>query len=180
MGLRDLAGQRVFFSALAVLAAAPVLAAPVDTPTRAPAMQKVLDCRALTDNAQRLACYDAAVNAMETAEKTGDLIAIDREQRRTVRRQAFGLQLPSLAIFDRGEKPEEADRITATIASAEQNPFGKWIFKLDDGAVWRQTGDGDLLKRPRAGAKAEIRKGVLGAFFLKVEGESAIRVHRDS
>jgi hypothetical protein len=148
--------------------------------TRPPAMQSVLDCRAIADGVARLACYDKAVGAMAAAEKSGDLVAIDREQRRVVRRQAFGLTLPSLAIFDKGEKPEEADRVTATLAEAHQIVGGKWVLKLDDGAVWRQTDDYDLPNAPRKGSTAEIRKGVLGAFFIKVDGQQAFRAHRDN
>ena len=99
-----LADLAPFCGVLAILLASGVSAA--EAPNRAPAMQSVLDCRAITDGVQRLACFDKAVGAMAKAEQTGDLVTIDREQRRTVRRQAFGLTLPSLAMFDKGEKPD--------------------------------------------------------------------------
>jgi hypothetical protein len=150
------------------------------SPAGAPATEAVVACRALTDDSQRLACYDKAVAAMADAEKTGDLLTMDRAQRRAVRRQAFGLSLPSLAIFDKGEKPEEAGRITAKVAAARQDPYKKWIVRLDDGAVWRQTDDNELFNDPHAGSTVEIRNGALGSFFMKVDGQPAIRVHRDS
>jgi hypothetical protein len=149
-------------------------------PTRAPAMQAVLDCRPITDPGQRLACYDKAVAAVSQAENSGDLVTIDREQRRTVRRQAFGLILPSLAMFDRGEKPEEADHIAVTLARATLGPTGKWTFTLDDGAVWRQIDDGDLEPPPRPGDKAVIRRAALGSFMIKIGGKPSVRVHRDN
>jgi hypothetical protein len=148
-------------------------------PISAPATQAVIDCRKIADDTQRLACYDKAVAAMSEAEKTGDLLTIDRAQRQAVRRQAFGLSLPSLTLFDKGEKPEEADHITAKVASARQDPYRKWVVKLEDGAVWRQTDDNELTKDPRAGSTAEIRKGALGSFFMKVDGQPAIRVNRE-
>jgi len=163
---------------LAIFAAGQATAA--TAPTRAPAMQSVLDCQAITDDAKRLACFDKAVGAMAKAEQTGDLVTIDREQRRAVRHQAFGLTLPSLAIFDKGEKAEETDRITATLAHATRNPSGKWVFVLDDGAIWRQIDDGELEPPPRAGQQAVIRKASLGSFMLEIHGQSAIRVHRDN
>jgi hypothetical protein len=169
----------IIYGFLPAVAATAAIAAP-EAPTRAPAMQSVLDCRAIADPTQRLACYDKAVGGLEQAEKTGDLVTIDRKQRQAVRRQAFGLQLPTLAMFDRGEKPEEADRITATLAEAHHNAEGKWVLKLDDGALWRQTDDNELLHAPRAGSKVEVRKGVLGAFFIKVDGQQAFRAHRDN
>jgi hypothetical protein len=165
------------------LASAPgpaAISAPQSAPTRAPSIQAVLDCRKIQDDAQRLACFDKAVAAVDRAETSGDLVTIDREQRRVVRRQAFGLNLPSLAMFDKGEKPEEVDRVSAVVAHASQGPEGKWTVTLDDGAVWRQTDDGELVRRPHGGSAAVIRKGMLGSFFMAIDGQPAIRVHRDN
>jgi len=168
-----------WFCAPAALFAA-VSAFAAESPVRAPAMQSVLDCRAIVDGVQRLACYDKAVGAMAQAEKTGDLVTIDREQRQTVRRQAFGLTLPSLAMFDRGEKAEEADRITVTLARAFRDGDRKWVITLDDGAVWRQIDDGELEPPPKPGAKAVIRRAMLGSYMMRIEGQDSIRVHRDN
>jgi hypothetical protein len=146
----------------------------------APAVQAVLACRSLTDDTQRLACFDRATAAMGDAEAKGDLLTLDREQRRTVRRQAFGLPLPALDLFNKGEKPEEVDRLTATVAAASQNPYGKWVIRLDDGAVWRQIDDNEPVKEPRKGSTIVIKKGVLGSFFIDIDGEAGFRAHRDS
>ena len=78
-----------------------------DAPSAA-VIKNLLDCRALPDNAERLACYDKAAAAVENATKSGDLVAIDREQRRAARRQAFGFNLPTLSFLDRGETAGEA------------------------------------------------------------------------
>jgi hypothetical protein len=164
-----------------LLLGAPVAAAAgPSTPGRAPAVQAVLDCRKIADNGERLACYDKAANAMEQAEATGDLVSVDREQRRAARHQAFGLALPTLSFLDRGEKPEEVDRISATVASASQDPYGKWTIRLDDGAVWRQIDDNTLDHPPHHGSTAEIRRGLLGSFTMKIDGQFPIKVHRDS
>lgn len=163
---------------LAILATGAASAA--EAPTRAPAMAAVLNCRAIADDAKRLACFDKAVGDMAKAEDTGDLVTIDREQRRTVRRQAFGLTLPSLSMFDKGEKPEEANRIETTLSRALRNGSGKWIITLEDGAVWRQIDDGELEPPPRPGQKVVIRRAALGSYLMHIEGQSAIRVHRDN
>src|SRR5271169_2476308 len=98
-----------------------------EPPIRAPVVQAVVDCRKIEDGAARLACYDAAVAALATAEARGDVVSIDREQGRAVRRQAFGFALPTLAFLDGGEKPEDLNRITETVASAFHNADGKWV-----------------------------------------------------
>ncbi len=149
-------------------------------PSTAPAVKAVLACRAIAEDAARLTCFDKATAAMGEAETKGDLLTLDREQRRAVRRQAFGLPLPALDLFDKGEKPGEADRITATVASAKQDPYGKWTIRLDDGAVWRQTDSNELSKPPIKGSTVVIKKGLLGSFFLEVDGQPGIRAHRDA
>jgi hypothetical protein len=162
---------------LVLFASEPGRAAPGGT---APAVQAVLACRTVKDDAARLDCFDKATAAMGEAETKGDLLTLDREQRRAVRKQAFGLTLPALNLFDRGEKPEEADRITATVASATQDPYGKWTIRLDDGAVWRQTDSNEISRPPHKGSTVVIKKGVLGSFFIDVDGQPGVRAHRDA
>lgn len=166
--------------AVGLLGAAPAWAAKPAAPYRAPAVQAVLECQKTADDTQRLACFDAAVAAMAKAETAGDLVTIDREQRRAARRQAFGLTLPSLSFLDRGEKPEEVDRLTAKAAAVSQDPYGKWTIRLDDGAVWRQIDDNRLDRPAHVGSTIEIRKGVLGSFVMKVDGQFPMKVHRDN
>ena len=150
------------------------------TPGTAAAVSAVMDCRAIADSAQRLACFDKTVGEMAKAETSGELLTLDREQRRSVRRQAFGLNLPSLTIFDRGEKGEDADRLTAKVVSAHKLGDGKWLIQLEGGAVWRQTDDQELFKEPHDGSTAVIKRGTLGSFFMKIDGDTAFRAHRDS
>jgi hypothetical protein len=174
------------FSGFGVILAASCLAVSAraaqapPAPKTAPAMQAVIECRAITDDNQRLACFDRAVDAMAKAQETGDLVAIDREQRRIVRRQAFGFTLPSLSMFDRGEKSGDADRLEVVLKAAAKNLEGKWILTLDDGAVWRQIDDSELEPPPRPGAKAVIRRASFGSYLMTIAGQSAIRVHRDN
>jgi hypothetical protein len=69
--------------------------------------------------------------------------------------------------------------VTATIASASQDPYGKWTLQLDDGAVWRQIDDTEVDRPPHHGSSAEIRRGALGSFTMKIDGQFPIKVHRD-
>jgi len=163
---------------LLALAAFDVAAGPA--PPRPAAIQAVVDCRKLTDAGARLACYDTAVAAMTQAEDNGDLVSLDRAQRSVVRRQAFGLTLPSLSIFDRGERPEGLDRVEETLADATHDAEGKWVFRMQDGAVWRQIDDYDLSRAPHPGSAIVIKKAMLGSFMMNVDGQPALRVHRDN
>jgi hypothetical protein len=161
-----------------VLAACPAVDAATAPPPTAAQVKAVIDCRAISDDAARLACFDKAVADMSAAEKSGELLTLDREQRRAVRRESFGLTLPSFDIFNRGEKPEEANQLTAHVASASLNAERKWLIRLDDGALWEQTDDYDLNHGPHAGSTVVIFKGLFGSFFMKVDGQQAIRAKR--
>jgi hypothetical protein len=172
--------HRICFAA-GVLAAAVAIGGAAPKPVASPAVvQNLLDCRKLTDGAERLACYDKAAAAVASATTSGDLVALDREQRRAARRQAFGFILPSLSFLERGEKVEEANHISAIAANAGLNPLGEWVITLDDGAVWRQIEPIELGRRPHKGSKVVITKGVLGAFFMTIDGEGAGKAKRES
>ena len=163
-------------SALAV----PVAASAADGPKSAtPATIKALfDCRSVAADAERLACYDKAVGAVNAAEKTGEVIIVDRQEARAARRQAFGLDLSALSILDRSEEKTEVDRVVGEIASARQGADGRWIVVLADGAVWRQVDDQSLGKDPRKGSKVEVRKATMGSYFMNIGGQRAVRARR--
>ena len=165
---------------LAVAAASAVaFAAPKGKEIGEPTVvQHLLDCRKVAADAERLACYDKEAAAMESATASGDLVSIDRQQRRAARRQAFGFTLPSLGFLDRGEKEGEADRIQATVAEVSQDPYGKWVVKLDDGALWTQTEPETLGRRPHKGSTVVISKGMMGSFFMIIDGQGAGKAKR--
>lgn len=144
----------------------------------APALKALLDCRAVADDGRRLACYDAAVDSITTAEKKGDVIIVDRQQAQAARRQAFGLDLSALTIFDRGEEKEQVDRIVGEVAKAARGPDGRWTLTLADGAVWRQADDRELSRSPRPGSQVEIRKAAANSYLMNIDGQIAVRARR--
>jgi len=166
----------------AALAGAPLAAAPPPTAKvdgRAQALQHLIDCRKLTDNTARLACFDDAAAAMDQAEAKGDIVVVDREQARKVRRQAFGFSLPSMHLFERGEKPEEIENLTGVVASARQVGYGKWLITLaDDGGTWLQVDTTEVPFDPKPGMQVKIRKAALGSYMLMLGNRWSFRAHR--
>lgn len=166
--------------ALALFAAAGSAGAQSASPARNATMQSLVDCRKIASPESRLACYDTAASALETAEAKGDIVVVDREQASAVRKQAFGFQLPSISIFDRGEKPEDIDEVNLPITSAVRDGHGKWTLVLEGGQVWRQIDTAELSRNPKPGMTAKIKKGAIGSYKLMVGGAMAIKVHRDN
>jgi hypothetical protein len=163
----------------AALVLLPAVARAEPAASHAAAFQAVLDCRGIADAAKRLACYDAAAGRMATAETTGEIVVIDKEQARAAHRQAFGLTLPSLDFITRGLSHEELDRVEGVVKAASADASGRWTVVLDDGAVWRQISNDVLSRDPRPGSKVLIRRATLGSFMMKIDGQPGIRVHRD-
>lgn len=147
---------------------------------RAAQLQSMLDCRAQTDDAARLACFDAAVGRLDAAEQSGEVVIVDRAQVGEARRAAFGFNFQMPSFMTQGVKPEELDKVSGTVESARQDSNGRWIVRLADGAVWRQI-DSTLVNRaPKKGSTVEIRTASLGSYFMKIDGQISIRARREN
>jgi hypothetical protein len=131
------------------------------------------------DQAERLACFDREVAAIDAAEARKDLVVVDRQQLNKTRRTLFGLTLPNLSIFgDDNPDQEGVVRLDSKIKAVGQTALGKWIFELEDGARWAQTDSRDLAISPKAGQEIKIRRAALGSYLANVNGQVAIRVQR--
>jgi len=153
--------------------------APQDAP---PAIfQRLIDCRAIRDDAARLACYDTQIVAVTAARANRDLVVIDREQVRNTRRSLFGLSLPNLAIFGHGNGAErEADEFTqidSTIRSASMRNY-RWEIVLADGAKWDQVDTRSIARDPGPGMSIRIRRAAMGSFLANIDNQVAVRVRR--
>lgn len=144
---------------------------------RPAALEALVACRAQADDAARLACFDAAATALDTAERTGEVTVVDRAQVQATRRSFFGLEGGDLNIF-RGRGGEEVTTLETTLSSAAQGRDG-WVFTLADGSVWRQVDDEQLRVRPRSGMTVSIRRAALGSYMLSVDGARSLRARRD-
>jgi hypothetical protein len=153
--------------------------APAASPERAKEMQQLAECAKLTESAARLACYDKAAHALDQAEAKGDVVVVDREQARKVRRQAFGFTMPSISLFTRGEKPEDVASTQTTVVSAHKALSGKWVLKLADGSTWSQVDLAEIPIDPKAGNTVKIVKASMGSYLATIANQREVRVHRD-
>src|SRR5690349_9886190 len=96
--------------ALAALAVAtPAWAKDKEQAAPPPVYQAVVDCRAIIDAAQRLACFDRTVGEMAKAGEEKDLVVLDREAVRETRRGLFGFSLPKIKLFGGGRDEDDWD-----------------------------------------------------------------------
>lgn len=161
----------------------PAVAAAKPTPAvdagRAAVVQAISDCRKVTDKEARLACFDLAASALDQAQSQGQVVVVDREQVKTVRRQSFGFSIPSMSIFTHGPKEDDINNVTVDLSGGHTGPDGKWRFVTVEDAVWRQIDSEQVYEPPHQGSKLAVRKAALGSFFCKLDGQSAIRCVRE-
>lgn len=174
---------------LAWLAVPALLAGPASAKDREPerrpvpaAYRQLVDCRAVTEAAARLACYDREVAALEQQTASGELVVTDRASMREARRGLFGFSLPNIGkLFGGGDDENEADEvkeIDGTIQSARTFGYGLWRMTLADGSVWEQNDTTRLVFDPRSGNPIKIKRAALGSYKANIDGQSPIKVRR--
>jgi hypothetical protein len=180
--------MRLVFAGLLIVALALPAAAQRPAPQQSAgspaALDEVYACAQITDEHQRLECYDHAVGRMHEAQNRGDLVAVDRQQAERVNREAFGFSLPSLGnLFGGGGSrsriaTEDIAEISAHISRVSQDRSGRALFTLDNGQQWEQIDD-ENARNARTGGDVRIRRAAMGSFLMHVEaGGPALRVRR--
>ncbi len=145
-------------------------------------------CADKSDDAERLACFDAAVAAFKTAETTGAVKTVDVAAIEKIERDSFGFSLPSLTeIFRREEEESGKQAMAAPVEEVElaiesisvNKVTGKALVRLENGQVWEQV-DSEVVSRSkvRKAKVATIRKAAMGSFLMNLDGGTAIRVRR--
>ena len=147
-----------------------------------PLVKALEACRRIPDPAQRVACYDAASAALVNATTKGEVRVVDQNEVRRARRSLFGFSLPRLPWFSGDDSQNDPDdRLDSTIKSAWLlKNVGRYRIVLADNAVWETTESKLNWIAPRPGQKITILKGVLGNYFLKIDGQVGLRGRRIS
>ena len=136
----------------------------------------VIQCRTITDAAERLACFDRSVGTLAAAQANKEVYVADKEAMREARKGLFGFNLPNLKIFSDDDMEKDVNSIESTIAGVSQGQKG-YIFTLKDGARWMQT-DGAYMDKPKIGAAIRIKRASFGSYFGQVDKNPGVRVER--
>lgn len=162
-----------------ILLAAPAASAQKTRDGPPPAqVRALLECRQVTDSAERLACYDRAAATLGDAVAKRDLVVFDRESVRKTKRGLFGFSIPNLGIFGDEDEEVEIKQLDGVIAGLGRNVDGGYVFRLADGSRWTQMDGKMIVLEPRSGDKVVIKKGVLGSYMLSVAKQPGVKVKR--
>ena len=178
MNRRSKASLLVISAVVAV--AAPAAAKDKEKPAPSPLVTAIDRCRQIPDSTQRLACYDAAANALVQAANSGQVAVVDQSEIRKARRSLFGFTLPKIPFFSGDETADEAQRqLDSTIVSVEALYNGYYrIVIADNKAVWETSESSVSFDPPRKGEKITIVRGALGNYFLRINGQVGVRGRR--
>ncbi len=133
-------------------------------------------CRAISDPAARLSCFDENTAKIQGAERAGEVVSIDKTKAESIQREAFGFHMPSLPKLGLPGSGADLEAIQASLTQMIPLGEGQYIFQLDNGQVWEQIDD--RVDRPRMPATVTVKKGAMGSYLLKVGNQRAVRVKR--
>ena len=144
----------------------------------------LLACRALTDSAARLDCFDRqtlalAGTAPSISAPTPALGAPALGAPALGALQTFGLSDSSIAAHEQavGARPRKLLKIEARIVGLALTGDGRTLFTLDNTQVWQQIdSDGDSLAK--LGDSATISRGLLGSYWLQLKSRRGCKVGR--
>lgn len=143
------------------------------------ALRSMIECRKLPTKDARADCYDAAVDGLAKAQAEGKVVVVDEEKLKTVRRQAFGFNLPSLSGLTKGFREEPVNSVALHVTAAHEEAQDRWVMETAEQAVWRQTQSSGFALTPHAGSLLVVKPGVLGSFFCQIDRQAAFRCKRD-
>ena len=153
------------------------------------ALEKLRRCAAIEDETARHACYDEALRSdggapvpAATAENESPATytepvvppvdtraPVDTRSEAELVREDFGRE---------AKKKREPKSIEVVVIEATVNARGRYIYRTEDGQLWRQIDTNDPYYR-RFPVAAQIKKGLMGTYFIKVEGVAGkVRVRR--
>lgn len=150
-------------------------------------------CTAITDDAERLACYDRALRAAPaapaptavptpTAEPTPPAPASEAPIAPAVQTPVAPVEAPTTSAAQAppaGDQQQEADgQIVPIVVVGVRTLQGReTTFTTQDGAAWVQTDSQRVVGLPATPFEAELKPGAVGStFLLPKNGARAIRV----
>lgn len=171
-----------------VLAALMALAAPsygLAAEQQAPVAKQVValqTCRVKSDAADRLACYDKAVDELSAAAASQDVVIVERSEVRKARKGLFGFSLPRIGFLAGrdGNEEDEADaaRFEGKILSVRTLSQGGWQFTVEGGAIWMTLETSFSFRTPAPDRMVLIERGSLGSYSARVGNGGWVRVKR--
>ncbi|MXO89479.1 hypothetical protein [Pontixanthobacter aquaemixtae] len=165
-----------FAAALLAFGTTPVFAQESDEKQDDAYIAGLKACQSISEAAERLACYDAAVGKVVEASDEGEVQIVDREQAKKTRRSLFGFSLPDLGIFGGDDDDELFESTITSVAISGRNTV---LITIEDGdAVWRIPGAKQRTMNAKPGDKVVFKEASLGSYFIRINGQIGVKGRR--
>ncbi len=144
-------------------------------------MPELLSCKNITDDSNRLACFDKLVSGVAPVTVAA---AVESEPEPVLTaEESFGAEDLASTKKKIREEREKVKSLTSGVIEIARNGNRKYVIILENGQIWRQLmADTNSLRVPSSGAQgmtAEIKRRKLGGHSLYLNGERrSIKVER--
>ena len=141
-------------------------------------LDNIYACAAITSNTDRLACFDQRVAALKTKEAKKEIVALDAQSAKDIKKEAFGFSLPSLpklGLPSLGDGDEAGpDTLTFRVKSVQKRGRN-YVFTMENGQKWQQV-SGRFNYIPKGDLEATIKSGAMGSYRLSLDnGKERVR-----
>ena len=143
------------------LLATPLAAADTEPRAAAQLIRQLITCRALSEQQQRLACFDQATARLAEVTSKRDLVLVERDQ---VAPRNVGTPRPT--------RVPPSPTYDGVIASVAATGYQTYLMRMVDGHAWRISEVGDP---PAAREPVHIVRGVLGSSMAQIGGRRGVR-----
>lgn len=133
--------------------------------------QRLLACSAIEDTAERAACFDDAVKAMQQSAPppaaapaaTTEAAPVEPEPAPAVAEE------PAMQIEKEMDDAEtDFGEFTATIIKSNKSGLYHFVVELDNGQVWEETDGSRRPGLPKVGQTVRVTEGLLGGYRMKI------------
>ena len=144
---------------------------------QAQAPRAILDCAAILNDGERLACYDTAVKALSSEARAmaerreaqaARLAAASAASAAAHKTESFGRE--GVKTFGKADDGR-LDRIEAKLSELLKDSSGRLVFVLDNGQIWRQAAAYPL-PSARPGVAVLVKRGAMGSYYLSAGGSN--------
>ncbi|MEL7198942.1 MAG: hypothetical protein AAGL10_11570 [Pseudomonadota bacterium] len=149
--------------------------------SNSPLVGQLRGCTQISNDAQRLACFDREVGAFVGATTKGDVKVVEAEQITDARKKLYGYSIPDAGVFEAAtdEDKEKNKRLTSTITRVRKVGRNEWHFWIEEGnAKWRFKNNSIRVRAPEVGQTVEFRPASMGTYWIRIEGRKGVRGNR--
>jgi hypothetical protein len=179
--------SRKTFSAVTLLLAVTAPAFAQDLP------QSLLDCSAIQQDSNRLACFDGEIARHKSASGSvastqvppaqvvppAPVVATTPPQNPKTKEDEFGVSGQLARKRKEAEAKTEAPlaELRAAVLKVKNKAYGERVFELDNGQIWEEIEKKNALSI-KAGEQVRITPGAIGSYFLTADSGATTRVRR--